>query len=109
MKPTIAIMSPGDMGHAVGAVLRQAAEKGLALAREKLASNDYDLVILDEVLGAVGQGQLDLDAVLDVVRGRPRSVSVLLMLSVAASNTAIVSWVLVLGKYTLPPIAAMLP
>ena len=23
MKPTIAIMSPGDMGHAVGAVLRQ--------------------------------------------------------------------------------------
>ncbi len=57
---------------------KEAAEKGLALAREKLASNDYDLVILDEVLGAVGQGQLDLDAVLDVVRSRPRSVSVLL-------------------------------
>jgi cob(I)alamin adenosyltransferase len=57
---------------------KEVAEKGLALAREKLASNDYDLVILDEVLGAVGQGQLDLDAVLDVVRGRPRSVSVLL-------------------------------
>src|SRR5581483_1934280 len=29
---------------------KEAAEKGLALAREKLASNDYDLVILDEVL-----------------------------------------------------------
>ena len=24
MKPTIAIVSPGDMGHAVGAVLREA-------------------------------------------------------------------------------------
>ena len=57
---------------------KEAAEKGLALAREKLASEAYDLVILDEVLGAVGQGQLELDAVLDVVQGRPRGVSVLL-------------------------------
>jgi cob(I)alamin adenosyltransferase len=57
---------------------QEAAEKGLALAREKLASNAYDLVILDEVLGAVGQGQLELGAVLDTVRNRPPSVSVLL-------------------------------
>jgi cob(I)alamin adenosyltransferase len=57
---------------------REAAEKGLALAREKLASDRYDLVILDEVLGAVSQGQLELDAVLDAVRSRPPSVSVLL-------------------------------
>jgi cob(I)alamin adenosyltransferase len=57
---------------------QEAAEKGLALAREKLASNAYDLVILDEVIGAVSQGQLDLEAVLETVRGRPRGVSVLL-------------------------------
>jgi cob(I)alamin adenosyltransferase len=57
---------------------QEAAEKGLALAREKLASNTYDLVILDEVLGAVGQGQLALDAVLAAVRERPPSISVLL-------------------------------
>jgi cob(I)alamin adenosyltransferase len=57
---------------------RAAAERGLALAREKLASNQYDLVILDEVIGAVSQGQLELDAVLDAVRARPPSVSVLL-------------------------------
>jgi cob(I)alamin adenosyltransferase len=57
---------------------QEAAEKGLTLAREKLASNKYDLVILDEVLGAVGQGQLPLDAVLAAVRGRPPSVSILL-------------------------------
>jgi cob(I)alamin adenosyltransferase len=57
---------------------RAAAERGLTLARDKLASNEYELVILDEIIGAVGQGQLDLDAVIDTVRGRPRGVSVLL-------------------------------
>lgn len=57
---------------------KEAAEKGLALAVEKLNSDAYDLVILDEVLGAVSQGQLDLDAVLTAVRQRPASVSVLL-------------------------------
>jgi cob(I)alamin adenosyltransferase len=57
---------------------QEAAEKGLVLAREKLASGQYDLVILDEVIGAVSQGMLQLDAVLDAVRTRPPSVSVLL-------------------------------
>jgi cob(I)alamin adenosyltransferase len=57
---------------------QEAAEKGLALAREKLASDQYDLVILDEVIGAVSQGMLPLDAVLDAVLTRPPSVSVLL-------------------------------
>ncbi|HEY7063262.1 MAG TPA: cob(I)yrinic acid a,c-diamide adenosyltransferase [Chloroflexota bacterium] len=57
---------------------REAAEKGLALAREKLATNDYDLVILDEIIGAISQGQLQLDEVLDMVRDRPPSVTVLL-------------------------------
>jgi cob(I)alamin adenosyltransferase len=57
---------------------QEAAAKGLALAREKLASDAYDLVILDEVVGAVSQGQLQLDAVLQVVQERPPSVSVLL-------------------------------
>jgi cob(I)alamin adenosyltransferase len=57
---------------------QEAAEKGLALAREKLDSNAYDLVILDEVIGAVSQGMLSLDAVLEVVQTRPPSVSVLL-------------------------------
>ena len=38
----------------------------------------YDLVILDEIIGAVSQGQLELDAVIELVRARPASVSVLL-------------------------------
>ena len=57
---------------------QEAAEKGLALALEKLASDQYDLVILDEIIGAVSQGMLKLEAVLDAVRTRPPSVSVLL-------------------------------
>jgi cob(I)alamin adenosyltransferase len=57
---------------------KEAAEKGLALAREKLQSDRYDLVILDEIIGAVAQGQLELDAVLELVQSRPPSVSVLL-------------------------------
>jgi cob(I)alamin adenosyltransferase len=57
---------------------QEAAEKGLALAREKLSSDRYDLVILDEVIGAVSQGMLPLDAVLDAVQTRPPGVSVLL-------------------------------
>jgi cob(I)alamin adenosyltransferase len=57
---------------------REAAERGLALAREKLISDAYDLVILDEIIGAVSQGQLELDAVIELVRTRPASVTVLL-------------------------------
>jgi cob(I)alamin adenosyltransferase len=57
---------------------REAAQRGLALAQDKMTSNSYDLVILDELIGAVSQGQLELEAVLDLVTNRPPGVSVLL-------------------------------
>lgn len=57
---------------------REAAQKGLELARERIMSGDYDLVILDEALGAIGQGQLDLEQVLDLVRNKPRALNLLL-------------------------------
>jgi cob(I)alamin adenosyltransferase len=57
---------------------REAAEAGLAKARERLVSGEYDLVILDEIIGAVSQGQLQLEPVLEVVGNRAPSVSVLL-------------------------------
>jgi cob(I)alamin adenosyltransferase len=57
---------------------RAAAQKGLALAREKIASGDYQLVILDEILGAVDQGQLDLEQVLELIRTKPHAVNLLL-------------------------------
>jgi cob(I)alamin adenosyltransferase len=57
---------------------RDAAQKGLVLAREKIASGQYHLVILDEILGAVDQGQLDLEQVLGLIRTKPHAVNLLL-------------------------------
>lgn len=57
---------------------REAAQKGLELAREKIQSGAYELVILDEILGAVDQGQVDLDQVLELIRTKPRAVNLLL-------------------------------
>jgi cob(I)alamin adenosyltransferase len=57
---------------------REAAQKGLELAKEKIASGQYQLVILDEVLGAVDQGQVDPEQVLDLIRSKPHRVNLLL-------------------------------
>lgn len=57
---------------------REAAQKGLQLAAERMRSGVYDLVILDEVLGAVDQGQLDLEQLLELLDSRPRRLHLLL-------------------------------
>ncbi len=57
---------------------REAAQKGLQLAREKIASGQYQLVILDEILGAVDQGQIDLEQVLEVIGAKPHALNLLL-------------------------------
>lgn len=57
---------------------RRAAERGLALAEEKIRSREYQLVILDEVIGAIGQGQLEIEPVLRLVTERPPGVHLLL-------------------------------
>ena len=57
---------------------REAAQKGLQLSRDKIASGQYQLVILDEILGAVDQGQVDLEQVIELVRGKPHAVNLLL-------------------------------
>lgn len=57
---------------------RDAAQKGLALAREKILSGDYQLVILDEILGAVDQGQVDLEQVIDLIQIKPHALNLLL-------------------------------
>ncbi len=56
----------------------EAAQQGMALARAKIQSGDYDLVILDEVIGTVSQGQVQLNDLLQLVLDRPRNVSLLL-------------------------------
>ncbi len=57
---------------------REAAQKGLELARQTMASGEYDLLILDEAIGAVSQGQWDLEQLLDLMRSKPRELNLLL-------------------------------
>ena len=47
---------------------REAAQKGLQLYKERAASGEYDLIILDEAIGAVSQGQWDLEQLLDLIK-----------------------------------------
>jgi cob(I)alamin adenosyltransferase len=57
---------------------RKAAQDGLELAKQRMASGEYDLIILDEAIGAVSQGQWDLDQLLDLMRTKPRELNLLL-------------------------------
>ena len=57
---------------------RAAAQKGLDVYRERAASGDYDLIILDEAIGAVSQGQWDLEQLLEVIRDKPRELNLLI-------------------------------
>jgi len=59
-------------------VHRKAAGEGLALARDKLRSGRYRLVILDEVNNAVHTGLLALDDVLQVIDEKPEDVDLML-------------------------------
>src|SRR6266700_2584603 len=54
---------------------REAAQKGLELYRERAASGEYNLIILDEAIGAVSQGQVDLEQLLDLVANKPRELN----------------------------------
>jgi cob(I)alamin adenosyltransferase len=57
---------------------RDAAQKGLHLYRERAATGQLDLIILDEILGAVSQGQIDLEQLLELIRSRPRELNLLI-------------------------------
>jgi len=54
------------------------AVKALALAKEKLLSCTYDMVILDEVNGAVCFGLLPVEALLELLQLRPKQVELVL-------------------------------
>ena len=49
-----------------------------ALAKDLLTSGNYDVVILDEILIALGRGLLTTDAVLKLIRQRPPRVELVL-------------------------------
>ena len=54
------------------------AAQALVLARGKLESGDYDLVILDEINGAVSMGLLPVEDLLDLMRSKPPQVELVL-------------------------------
>src|SRR5438309_2610499 len=56
---------------------RAAAQQGLELYNEKAASGEYDLIILDEAIGAVSQGQWDLDQLINLIKSKPRALNLL--------------------------------
>ncbi len=58
--------------------LREAAEEALELAKKMLASGNYDLLVLDEVLTAIMLGALDCQQVLDLIRGKPPTLELVL-------------------------------
>jgi cob(I)alamin adenosyltransferase len=57
---------------------RSAAEKALALARQRMFSGSLDILILDEINNAVELGLLDITAVLDLVKNKPANLHVVL-------------------------------
>lgn len=57
---------------------KRAAQEGLALARERMLSEDYHLIILDEINIAVQTGLLQVEEVLDLIEEKPSSLHLIL-------------------------------
>jgi cob(I)alamin adenosyltransferase len=56
----------------------EAAMEALELAQAKMASDEYDVVVLDEIIGSVTGGLLPLDAVLKLVDTKPKRLDLVL-------------------------------
>ena len=54
------------------------AQRCWSLCKEKIASNEYDLVILDEITYPINYGWLVLDEIIETLRGRPEDLHVIL-------------------------------
>ena len=52
--------------------------EAFALAREKMLTNEYDVVILDEINGAISFGLLQVDDLLQLISQRPADVELVL-------------------------------
>ncbi|TWJ18795.1 cob(I)yrinic acid a,c-diamide adenosyltransferase [Geobacter argillaceus] len=82
LAPYLTIVTTGRKGwvkqDGPAAEDRQLAEEGLVLAREILTGGTYDLVILDEINGAVAYGLLDVEPVLELIRLKPSRVELVL-------------------------------
>ncbi len=57
---------------------RSQAREGMEFARGAVASGEWDIVVLDEVFGALARGLISLDEVLELIRSRPAEVELIL-------------------------------
>ena len=57
---------------------KKIADESLAIAREKISSQKYNIVILDEINYAVNLGLVSLDDVLKLIQTKPASVNLVL-------------------------------
>jgi len=57
---------------------RRVAQEAFEQAKKLVLSGDYDLIVLDEINGAVGFGLIDVDQVLELIRIRPIKVELVL-------------------------------
>ena len=57
---------------------KQEAHRGLDVAREWIASKQFDLIILDEINSTTALGMISVDDVLEVLRGRPKELELVL-------------------------------
>jgi len=57
---------------------RHLAQEALERAKGLLTSGDYDLLVLDEINGAVGFGLIDVEQVLELITLRPERVELVL-------------------------------
>lgn len=57
---------------------RRLAQEALKRCRELLASGEYDLLVCDEINGAVGFGLIDVEQVLELIRLKPAGVELIL-------------------------------
>ena len=57
---------------------RRVAQESLLRATDLLISDAYDLVVLDEINGAVGFGLIDVEQVLDLIARKPERVELVL-------------------------------
>ena len=56
---------------------RPSPERDGRVARERIASGDYDLVVLDEITYPINWGWIDLSEVIDVIDARPERVNLI--------------------------------
>ena len=64
--------------HFTEAEHRAAAERALAFSRERMLSREYDMLILDEINGALASGLITLDAVQALVDRKPGDLTLVL-------------------------------